>query len=99
MWCPGSQSFAPPPDWSSYRTAMELLRDQTVVFAQVVKGAEPSLRVPTCPDWLLRDLVGHIGQAPRWAAGIVRTGEAAPVLDPRDEEPGPPEGWTDWLLA
>lgn len=75
------------------------LRDQTAVFAQVVAGADPSVRVPTCPDWLLCDLVGHIGQAPRWAAGIVRTGEAAPILDPRDENPGPPAGWADWLLA
>ncbi|TDV51917.1 maleylpyruvate isomerase family mycothiol-dependent enzyme [Actinophytocola oryzae] len=74
------------------------LRDQTAAFAEVVAGADPSTRVPACPDWLLRDLVGHIGQASRWAAGIVRSGPS-PAPDPRDAEPGPPDGWTDWLLA
>jgi uncharacterized protein (TIGR03083 family) len=75
------------------------LRDQTAAFAEVVAGVAPDEKVPTCPEWLLRDLVGHIGQAPRWAAGIVRSGEPAPPPDPRDAEPGPPAGWTDWLLA
>jgi uncharacterized protein (TIGR03083 family) len=69
------------------------------MFAQVVTGVPADRRVPTCPDWLVRDLVGHIGQAPRWAAGIVRSGAAAPVPDPRDAEPGPAAGWIDWLLA
>jgi uncharacterized protein (TIGR03083 family) len=75
------------------------LHAQTAAFAEVVAGVAEDRRVPTCPDWLLRDLVGHIGQAPRWAAGIVRSGAPAPVPDPRDADPGPPSAWTGWLLA
>ncbi|HEX6351629.1 maleylpyruvate isomerase family mycothiol-dependent enzyme [Actinophytocola sp.] len=75
------------------------LRAQTGTFAEVVAGLEPDEKVPTCPEWLLRDLVGHIGQAPRWVAGNLRSGAPAPVPDPRDAEPGPRAGWTDWLLA
>lgn len=75
------------------------LRAQTAAFAQVVAGVPADRPVPACPGWLLRDLVGHIGQAPRWAAGVVRSGAPAPVPDPRDADPGPPAGWTDWLLA
>jgi uncharacterized protein (TIGR03083 family) len=75
------------------------IRTQTAVFAEVVAGVEAGRRISTCPEWLMRDLVGHIGQAPRWAAGVVRSGVASPPPDPRDAEPGPPEAWTDWLLA
>jgi uncharacterized protein (TIGR03083 family) len=45
----------------------------------------------------VRDLVGHIGQAHRWAAELVRTRAAAPVPDPRDAEPGDPRDWPAWL--
>lgn len=75
------------------------LKAQTDTFAQVVAGVEPSRPVPTCPGWQLRDLVGHIGQAPRWAAGVVRTGGPAPAPNPHEADPGPPAGWRDWLMA
>lgn len=75
---------------------MELL-DQTTEFASIVTGLAPDAQVPTCPDWRLRDLVGHMGQAPRWMAGVVRSGVAAVPPDPRDAEP--PADWRGWLLA
>ncbi|WP_020667360.1 maleylpyruvate isomerase family mycothiol-dependent enzyme [Amycolatopsis nigrescens] len=75
------------------------LREQTGAFAETVRGADPGLRVPTCPEWLLRDLVGHIGQAHRWAADRVRAGEAAPVPDPLEADSGDPARWPEWLRA
>jgi uncharacterized protein (TIGR03083 family) len=75
------------------------LRELTTVFAAVVAPLAPTTPVPTCPDWRVRDLVGHIGQGPRWAASMLRSGAPSPVPDPRDSTPGPPSGWTDWLLA
>jgi uncharacterized protein (TIGR03083 family) len=74
----------------------EALHARTAAFAQTVTGADPDARVPTCPDWPLRVLVGHIGQAHRWAADIVRSGPS-PVPDPFDADPGTPETWADWL--
>jgi uncharacterized protein (TIGR03083 family) len=74
----------------------EGLHDQTAGFAKAVAGAAPDTPVPTCPDWPLRVLVGHIGQAHRWSAGIVRTGPA-PVPDPFDADPGDPGDWAGWL--
>lgn len=76
----------------------EALRERTALFAKTVAGADPATPVPTCPEWPLRVLVGHIGQAHRWAAGIVRSGPA-PVPDPFDADPGPPADWPDWLRA
>jgi uncharacterized protein (TIGR03083 family) len=74
----------------------EALHARTAAFAETVTGADPEARVPTCPDWPLRVLVGHIGQAHRWAADIVRSGPS-PVPDPLDADPGTPETWADWL--
>jgi uncharacterized protein (TIGR03083 family) len=73
------------------------LQEQTADFAAIVTGADPDAPVPTCPGWTLRDLVGHMGQAPRWMAGVVRSGAAAVPPDPRDAEP--PADWRGWLLA
>ena len=58
----------------------EALTARTAAFAETVAGADPAAPVPTCPDWPLRVLVGHIGQAHRWSAGIVRSGPS-PVPD------------------
>ena len=46
------------------------LRALAVMFTEVMAGVEPSVRVPTCPEWTARDLAGHIGQGPRWAAEV-----------------------------
>jgi uncharacterized protein (TIGR03083 family) len=73
------------------------LREATGAFADAVAGLDPRAPVPTCPEWRVRDLVGHIGQAHRWAAELVRTRAAAPVPDPRDAEPGDPRDWRGWL--
>jgi uncharacterized protein (TIGR03083 family) len=75
------------------------LRDATAAFAAAVMGLDAQEQVVTCPEWRVRDLVGHIGQAHRWAAELVRTRAAAPVPDPRDAEPGDPHDWPTWLAA
>jgi uncharacterized protein (TIGR03083 family) len=74
----------------------EALHAHTAGFAEAVAGADPDAPVPTCPDWPLRVLTGHIGQAHRWAASIVRSGPS-PVPDPFDADPGSPDKWAGWL--
>jgi uncharacterized protein (TIGR03083 family) len=73
------------------------LRGVTAAFTEAVAGLDPQATVPTCPEWRVRDLVGHIGQAYRWTAGLVRSRAAAPPPDPRDAEPGRPQDWPGWL--
>lgn len=76
----------------------DALHHHTAALAKATAGADPEARVPTCPDWPLRVLVGHVGQAHRWAASIVRSGPS-PVPDPFDAAPGDPAGWSGWLQA
>ncbi|GAA4544455.1 maleylpyruvate isomerase family mycothiol-dependent enzyme [Amycolatopsis samaneae] len=75
----------------------EGLREQTGAFTAAVEGLAPDTPVPTCPLWTIRELVGHVGQAHRWAAGLVRTGTAAAIPDPFEAEPGEPPHWPGWL--
>ncbi|MBN6033795.1 maleylpyruvate isomerase family mycothiol-dependent enzyme [Amycolatopsis sp. 195334CR] len=71
------------------------LHHHTAAFTAAAEGGDPALVVPTCPEWRLRDLIGHIGQAHRWAAGMVRTGQPDAVPDPREADP--PADWAGWL--
>ncbi|GAA1820514.1 maleylpyruvate isomerase family mycothiol-dependent enzyme [Actinomadura chokoriensis] len=75
----------------------EGLREHARGLAGAASGADPATRVPTCPDWTLPDLVGHVGQTHRWAAGLLRTG-GTEVLDelPRTP-PDSPADWPGWL--
>ncbi|MFD5097058.1 maleylpyruvate isomerase family mycothiol-dependent enzyme [Amycolatopsis thailandensis] len=57
---------------------LERLRELTTGFAQVARTGDHAAPVPCCGDWLLRDLVVHLGNVHRWATEIARTGEPAP---------------------
>lgn len=74
------------------------LLHHTAALAKAASAGEPDARVPTCPDWPLRVLVGHVGQAHRWAAATVRGGPS-PVPDPFDADPGDPADWPAWLRS
>ncbi|MFJ7065812.1 maleylpyruvate isomerase family mycothiol-dependent enzyme [Streptomyces sp. NPDC101115] len=75
----------------------EGLREQTAGFAHAVAGRDPDARVPTCPEWSLGTLVGHVGQEHRWTARLVRERRQLAVPDPREARPGPPDEWAGWL--
>jgi len=78
------------------------LVEETAAFGELIRTAEPTTPVPTCPDWTLRQLFRHVGRGNRWAAKIVadRRDEA---LDPREVPDGKPpddaDAATDWLNA
>ncbi|MFC6883785.1 maleylpyruvate isomerase family mycothiol-dependent enzyme [Actinomadura yumaensis] len=76
----------------------EGLREQTAAFAAHVDGGDPDARVPTCPEWTLRDLVAHVGRAHRWAAELVRTRSQEVAGGPSRVPVDGSEPWRDWLL-
>jgi uncharacterized protein (TIGR03083 family) len=41
------------------------------LFAAAVDRAGPDTPVPTCPEWVVRDLARHLGGVHRWATGYV----------------------------
>src|SRR2546421_352939 len=41
-------------------------------LGELLCGVDPETPVPTCPGWVLRQLLTHVGRGDRWAATIVR---------------------------
>jgi uncharacterized protein (TIGR03083 family) len=76
------------------------LLDQTQAFGELIRGADLSTPVPTCPDWTLKHLFRHVGRGSRWAAQIIAERRSRP-LDPRDvrngKPPDDPDAAIEWL--
>jgi uncharacterized protein (TIGR03083 family) len=47
---------------------VEILR-----FAAALEAADLQLRVPSCPDWSVEELAGHLGGVHRWSERLVAT--------------------------
>ncbi|RLL67556.1 maleylpyruvate isomerase family mycothiol-dependent enzyme [Streptomyces sp. Z26] len=72
-----------PPRHARYCTE---ITEQTRMFRETLAGADLSARVPSCPDWTLRELALHLGRAHRWVHETVRT--RARDMVPEDTVPG-----------
>lgn len=53
---------------------LDALGEHGVALADAADKAGLDAEVPTCPDWQVRDLLGHLGQVHRWAASFVASG-------------------------
>ncbi|MFG1926998.1 maleylpyruvate isomerase family mycothiol-dependent enzyme [Cryptosporangium sp. NPDC048952] len=78
------------------------LVDQDRQFADMLRGADLSAPVPTCPGWTLTQLLRHLGRGHRWAAQMIREHSTEPI-DPRAVEGGKPpaddEGALEWVAG
>jgi uncharacterized protein (TIGR03083 family) len=57
---------------------LEGLREAMLAFVRYGDRAGLSARVPTCPDWSLRELIAHQGMVHRWATANLRGDSADP---------------------
>ncbi|MFR9756338.1 maleylpyruvate isomerase family mycothiol-dependent enzyme [Streptomyces sp. TR06-5] len=78
-------TFAPAPRLDHDRYCDEIV-EQTRLLRRTLGGTDLSARVPTCPDWSLRELAVHVGGAHRWVHEIVRTRATEEVAE--DTAPG-----------
>ena len=74
---------------------------ENAAFAELLRGADLSQPVPTCPEWTLQQLMRHVGRGDRWCAQIVAE-QSMDYIDPRTVAGGkPPEGRDneiEWVL-
>jgi uncharacterized protein (TIGR03083 family) len=63
--------------------------EQNRAFSDLIRNADESIVVPTCPGWSLKQLMRHVGRGDRWAAQIVSERRSG-YLDPRSVEGGKP---------
>ncbi|TRV72724.1 maleylpyruvate isomerase family mycothiol-dependent enzyme [Streptomyces sp. 130] len=61
------------------------------LLADAADEAGSAAPVPTCPDWRVRDLLGHTAMAHAWAAAFVREGHTSYVPDGGEPELDGPE--------
>jgi len=79
-----------PLDAETYRRAVH---DEAAALVAAAEQAGLDARVPSCPDWDVAALLGHIGRVHRWAAACLAANE---LVSPADLE-APPDG--DALLG
>ncbi|MGW8761368.1 maleylpyruvate isomerase N-terminal domain-containing protein [Streptomyces sp. NPDC055815] len=79
----------------------EALAAHVLRFADLVRDAEPTAPVPTCPGWTLADLTRHLGAVHRWTEHLVRTRATVRVRteDVPLDLPSDPAACADWLTA
>ncbi|WP_030800501.1 maleylpyruvate isomerase family mycothiol-dependent enzyme [Streptomyces sp. NRRL S-337] len=71
-----------------FEDLLALVQDRSAVLRTSVAGSpDLDVRVPSCPDWSLRDLVKHLTQVHRfWAAAVVAgPSEKPPTVAPADD--------------
>jgi uncharacterized protein (TIGR03083 family) len=77
----------------------QALVDQTSQFAETARRAAVDATVPTCPEWTLSQLVGHLGQTQHWVASIVQERVSDPSQLPTSVAalPADQDSWASWL--
>jgi len=72
----------------AFEDLLALVEDRSAVLRESAAGSPGlDIRVPSCPDWSLRDLVGHLTEVHRfWAAAVAAgPGEHPPAVAPADD--------------
>ncbi|HEX3750357.1 MAG TPA: maleylpyruvate isomerase family mycothiol-dependent enzyme [Streptosporangiaceae bacterium] len=72
----------------AFEDLLALVHDRSAALRNSVAGSpDLGVRVPSCPDWSLGDLVEHLTQVHRfWAAAVVAgPGEKPPDVGPADD--------------
>jgi uncharacterized protein (TIGR03083 family) len=71
---------------------------QTARLGEAVLVLAPDDRIPTCPEWTVRDLVGHVGAGHRWCSTMIEARATVPLV-PIPEAPAPQaqDEWPGWL--
>jgi uncharacterized protein (TIGR03083 family) len=49
------------------RDYLDAITRESTALADAAERARPDARVPSCPEWTVRDLVAHVGEVQQWA--------------------------------
>ncbi len=74
-----------------YAEHIDAVEQQTSAFTKALMRADSDAKVPTCPDWTVRDLAKHVGVVLGYWGGVLAEGNGRPKPS-FDDEPGPAAG-------
>jgi uncharacterized protein (TIGR03083 family) len=83
-------------------TWIDSLRQEGARMTAAGRSVSAEMPVPTCPGWVTRDLIRHVGGVQRWATSFVAEARAEPGSQTLEEVAG---GWpsdeeqADWFEA
>jgi uncharacterized protein (TIGR03083 family) len=79
----------------TFADTLRLIEDRSAALRAATRDADPDARVPSCPDWSVRDLVTHLGEVQLFWAAVVAAGPAA--APPAEDEPRTPQPGDDLI--
>jgi uncharacterized protein (TIGR03083 family) len=75
---------------------LDAIRRESAAFVDAAEAAGIDAPVPSCPDWRVGDLLGHIGQVQGWQADIVER-RATEAEFRRPDPPADRAARADWV--
>lgn len=80
----------------SFDELLDLIEDRSAALREAARGGDSEARVPGCPDWSVKELVGHLGGVQRWWAAVVAAGPAEAPPEQEAVERGLRGGLLEW---
>jgi uncharacterized protein (TIGR03083 family) len=66
---------------------LDSIRRESELFYATAEAADPTLAVPSCPDWTIADLIGHLGEVHWFWATVIETRASDPAQVDRAKPP------------
>jgi uncharacterized protein (TIGR03083 family) len=83
----------------SFEQRVDAIRREGAALAASARTASVDARVPSCPDWTVADLLGHIGRIHRWVAAIITDQRKERGVHWSEAAPPPNDELLDWFAA
>lgn len=74
---------------------LDVIEAESAALLDAARTAGLDAPVPSCPDWTVADLLGHIGRVQRWQADLVRR-RVAEAEWSFEDPPVDPDALVDW---
>jgi uncharacterized protein (TIGR03083 family) len=75
----------------------DAIEGESAVFVAAAAAVDADARVPSCPDWVVDDLLRHVGTVQRWAAGMVEQRATEPARRGEDDSPAERDALFEWV--
>ena len=82
-----------------YLTYCDAVARETARIVEIGRGTDVKAPVPSCPDWVLADVLDHVGTMQRWMAAMIERLVQEPLLPNmmEIERPADPAEYPDWV--